>query len=517
MKEGRLGLAWLIGLCALGASSLACSEDSSSSPSTGGAGGAGGMGGAAGSGGTVATGGAAGGGGSGGAAGAPSCEGTPIPSNDPKLAAVIAALKAQLDPVKVPGGAVAIVVDGKLAHVVVAGSKVSGSCDPISADTLFRVGHITQVVTTMAALELAEQKKLSLSAPITDALPSFAVAAGKAVASDVTLGHLLTHSSGYAPGAVNALPCASLADSVAAANVPLWCQPGTMDVWDPANFSLAGLAVEAAAKKPFAAAARELVLDPLKMGGTFEPTEAVKLDHALGHQDSGFEQQLTGVDCGHLHPSTQYHASIQDVGKLAAALLSGGGGVLDPASVDDLFASHGPSFMSAHYRSYAFLRNAPLDAAFTGGRAAAFRQDMLLFPKQKLGIITLLNGTSGEAEAVSDAAAAQYSTIPISWPQKSYTAAAADLQSLVGKYEDNLGYKGVSKRTLEVSYDGTSLQAKLVEATQTGQLAPIWSKDNFEVALGSVTHELRFWRDTGGAPLAVSFADGGPPFYFVAP
>lgn len=510
-----VGWATSLALALLAASTSACSDDSSAAASTGGNAGTGGAGGG---GGSTTTGGAAGTAGNGGAAGAASCDGTPAPADDPKLAAVITALKAQLDPVKVPGGAVAVIREGKLAHVAVAGSKVAGKCDPVTADTLFRAGLLTEAVTTMATLALVESQKLSLSAPITSVVQSFKVLPGKAAASDVTLGHLLAQSGGYPAGSLDALSCSTLADSIASASVPLWCQPGAMAVWDPANFSLVGLAVESTVGKPFAAAARQIVLDPLKMGGTFDPVEAEKLDHSRGHLDSGFEQELSAVDCADTHPSTQYHASIQDLGKLAAALLSGGGGVIEPATVDAMFAQHGPSFFSEHYHGYGVAGHAPLGVVYLNGVAAGFQLEMLLLPKQKTGIVTVLNGTTGSAQAVDEVFTTQYSTVALPWPKKPYSAGIADLQAVVGKYEDDLGFKGVAKRTLEVTLAGTELQAKLVETNELAKVTPVWSRDNFELTLAGQTHDLRFWRDASDAVFAATFRwKAGPPFYLVKP
>ncbi len=193
-------------------------------PSDASTGGTAGDGGTSGSGGTTTTGGSggsAGSAGSGGGAGAPSCAGTPAPTDDPKLAAVIGKLHDQLNPLKAPGGAFAIILGGKLTHVVVSGSKVSNACDPITPETLFRTGQITEVVTTMATLALVDQKKLSLTAPITDAIPSFQAPPGNGLAKDLTLAHLLADRGCYSAAAAGAFKCSTLADSVGSANVPL--------------------------------------------------------------------------------------------------------------------------------------------------------------------------------------------------------------------------------------------------------------------------------------------------------
>jgi methyl acetate hydrolase len=88
-----------------------------------------------------------------------------------------------------------------------AGVRATDADDPITADTMLRIASMTKMVTTVAALQLVEQGKLDLDAPVDTYRPEFAsleVLEGfdgdtprlRAPAGRATVRHLVTHTSG---------------------------------------------------------------------------------------------------------------------------------------------------------------------------------------------------------------------------------------------------------------------------------------------------------------------------------
>ena len=55
-----------------------------------------------------------------------------------------------------------------------AGPRAVGESDPVTVDTMFRIASMTKMVTTTAALQLVEQGKLDLDAPVENYRPEFA-------------------------------------------------------------------------------------------------------------------------------------------------------------------------------------------------------------------------------------------------------------------------------------------------------------------------------------------------------
>lgn len=94
----------------------------------------------------------------------------------------------------VPGASVAVLRDGA---VVAAASGTLNLDTGVEAttDSLFQIGSITKVWTATVVLQLVEEGRVELDAPVRTYLPEFRVA-DEDVSEAVTVSHLLTHTSG---------------------------------------------------------------------------------------------------------------------------------------------------------------------------------------------------------------------------------------------------------------------------------------------------------------------------------
>ena len=88
------------------------------------------------------------------------------------------ALKDKLDPYvedgRLPNYLLSIYHKGNLIYEAKKGHVDVSLEKPIERDTIFWVASMTKAVTSVAALQLVEQGKLSLDAPLSDYLPEFA-------------------------------------------------------------------------------------------------------------------------------------------------------------------------------------------------------------------------------------------------------------------------------------------------------------------------------------------------------
>ncbi|OEZ62740.1 serine hydrolase domain-containing protein [Duganella sp. HH105] len=100
-------------------------------------------------------------------------------------------LGVQMKRLGIPGMAVAVVKDGQLALIRTYGNASVEFGIPVSADTAFAINSITKAFTGVAAMRLAEQGRLDLSAPVGRYLADLPEAWRK-----VTLRQLLSHMSG---------------------------------------------------------------------------------------------------------------------------------------------------------------------------------------------------------------------------------------------------------------------------------------------------------------------------------
>src|SRR5437773_3409004 len=101
----------------------------------------------------------------------------------------------------VPGGALAVVKDGRLVYTRGYGWADRENKVPVKPTSLFRIASISKPFTAVAVLKLIEEQKLGLDAPVWDLLdPASWVPGGKN--SDerwkqITARHLLQHTGGW--------------------------------------------------------------------------------------------------------------------------------------------------------------------------------------------------------------------------------------------------------------------------------------------------------------------------------
>jgi methyl acetate hydrolase len=107
---------------------------------------------------------------------------------------------------KIPAAVGMAATEGKTLYTGAFGERDSGT--PVTADSIFAIASMTKAVTTVAALQLVEQGKVTLDEPVAKHLPQLEKldvldgfdAAGKPILRPakipITLKHLLTHTSG---------------------------------------------------------------------------------------------------------------------------------------------------------------------------------------------------------------------------------------------------------------------------------------------------------------------------------
>ncbi len=172
---------------------------------------------------------------------------------------------------KLPG---AVLVVGHNGHIVFkhayGNRALEPSVEPMTQDTIFDMASLTKVlVTTTAVLQLYEQGKLDLDAPVARYLPDFA-ANGK---ERITIRQLMTHYSGL-PEDVNlkddwGLAKPDKAEGIRRAlNSTPYGPSGQTFKYSDINFITLGALVESLSGHPLETYAREHIFHPLGMHQT---------------------------------------------------------------------------------------------------------------------------------------------------------------------------------------------------------------------------------------------------------
>lgn len=186
-------------------------------------------------------------------------------------------------------GAVALAVrrDGVLFEAAAGRRDLSGPAT-MSADTIFWLASMTKAIVSVGAMQLVEQERLSLDAPVGEVLPALAApwvlegfdADGaprlRPARTVMTLRHLLTHTSGFGYPDWNAdLSRALKHDDLPriptnfdqVTRFPLLFDPGTD--WNYGiSVDMVGLMIEAVGRQSLGRYLREHVLGPLGMENT---------------------------------------------------------------------------------------------------------------------------------------------------------------------------------------------------------------------------------------------------------
>jgi CubicO group peptidase (beta-lactamase class C family) len=186
-------------------------------------------------------------------------------------------------------GVVAVAADGNdVIYQGAFGKRDLSKPDAMTTDSVFWIASMTKAVTAAGAMQLVEQGKLSLDAPIGEVLPDLAspqVLEGfdangapklRPASRPITLRHLMTHTAGFCYDMWNGDMGAYLEKTGTpgiitckhdALKTPIVSDPGTR--WEYGiNIDFVGKAVEAASGKKLDAYLRDNVFAPLGMSDT---------------------------------------------------------------------------------------------------------------------------------------------------------------------------------------------------------------------------------------------------------
>jgi CubicO group peptidase (beta-lactamase class C family) len=332
-------------------------------------------------------------------------------------------LKDRMRELKVPGVSVAVFRNGRIEWTHAWGVADAKTGRRIDRDTRFQAASISKPVAAAAVLALVSRGRLSLDADVNAHLTSWTLPANEhTVAQPVTLRRLLTHSAGttvhgfrgYARG--EEVPTlVQLLDGVKPANsapVRVDIPVGSRWRYSGGGISIAQLVVEDETQKPFAQAARELVLQPFRMDNStyVQPLPAdLREKAATGHRGSG--DPVAGN--WHTYPE-QAAAGLwttpEDLAKFAIGLQKIAAGasamVMSRALAQDMLRRR----MGDWGLGVGVLGDGAATRFSHGGANEGFRAFWVGFRDQASGVVVMTNSDAGAplANAIVRAVAREY-------------------------------------------------------------------------------------------------------------
>ena len=120
-----------------------------------------------------------------------------------RLRVIDKVLQGYIDKNEVPGTVALIARKGKIEYLKSFGMKDVEENQPMKDDVIFRIASMTKAVTTVAVMILYEEGRFKLDDPISNYIPEFKnmkTVNGENVEQEITIRHLLTHTSGLSIG-----------------------------------------------------------------------------------------------------------------------------------------------------------------------------------------------------------------------------------------------------------------------------------------------------------------------------
>ena len=199
----------------------------------------------------------------------------------------------------IPGLTYAIVVKDSIVHSGNSGIANMEKKYPVSYSTAFRIASMSKSFTAMAILQLRDQGRLKLDDPMHFYIPELKqVKPASPDAPDITIRHLLTHSSGLPEDNPWGDRQLSVSDTqmleMISKGLSLSNPPGTGYEYSNLGYAMLGHIIKKASGKYYADYIKENILDPLGMKSTwYEVDEVPEKQLAIGYRrlDGKWEKQ----------------------------------------------------------------------------------------------------------------------------------------------------------------------------------------------------------------------------------
>ena len=296
-----------------------------------------------------------------------------------------------------PGGTIGIIKDGKLVFAKGYGSANLDYNIPNEPQTVYRIGSTSKQFTAACIVLLSQQGKLSLEDKLVKFFPDF-----PAYANDITIQHLLNHTSGIRDYLILArLSGLGSEDHYTDQIVEKWLtnqeelnfNPGDEYLYSNSGFWLLGQIVKSASGVTMAEYAEENIFNPLEMNNTHfhnDHKQIVK-NRASGYRPNrqgGFAISMTTLD---MIGDGGIFTTVEDLAKWDASFY--GSEILNKhfwekmTQVGTLNNDEDLTYASGlEVTTYKGLK-----ITQHGGSMVGFRAEMIRFPEAQFTVIILAN------------------------------------------------------------------------------------------------------------------------------
>lgn len=311
-------------------------------------------------------------------------------------------IASEIDAKAIPGLSIALVDDQQIVWARGFGLADPKRRRPATAETVYRVGSVSKLFTDIAVMQLVEQGRLDLDAPVRNVLTEFSPKQSES--KPITLRQLMSHHSGL----VRESPVGNYFDpseptltaTVKSLNESeLIYTPELRTKYSNAGIAVVGLVLEQVAGDPFARAIEQRLLAPLRLNRTrFEPTPELRPLLAAG-QMTTFDGRRFAAPTFALGtaPAGNLYSNVLDLGRFLSVLFADGkgpdGAMLKAESLRQMMepqfaktgdkGSFGLGFALTNLDGHRRIGH--------GGAVYGFSTEVAALPADKLGVVAIAN------------------------------------------------------------------------------------------------------------------------------
>lgn len=249
----------------------------------------------------------------------------------------------------VPGIAFSVIYKGKVAFSGGVGYADRATKAPMTETIPFGIASISKSFTAVVIGQLVREGRLALDTRVTDVLPRFQ-SRNVPDLSDVTVEHLLTHTSGirkdadtiHGPDAE--YPTGEqLLRLVDTPHFQSW-YPGEDYAYSNVAYAFAGQVIEAVTGKPYAVNLQERIFDPLGMIDTY--VDRSEPNPAVGHEREVFGgNRVNYPKSNTMAPAFGIFSTAADISKYITALMEQENGSLPSLGVTGAWLAERDDFL----------------------------------------------------------------------------------------------------------------------------------------------------------------------------
>ena len=289
-------------------------------------------------------------------------------------------LEQDVEDYNIPGMSVMVVNSEEVLF-----SGTYGNCESI--ETPFIIGSMSKSFTALAIMQLVEQGKIELDAPISDYIDCSLYLKSPKEGEQISVRQLLNQTSGL--GAYHKFRTARITDSYG------------KYVYANVNYSILGEIIERVSGQTYSDYVEQYIFTPLGMKKTSATLEDGKRDGLIPGYRNYFGIPVQGEpdypddNSWSLVPAGYIVSSAEDMGKYLQMYLNGGEGIITQDSISTMFYDNVPVNESGKdYYGMGWMTSCNLlgeEVINHSGLVENYTSNMFIFPKRDEAIVVLVN------------------------------------------------------------------------------------------------------------------------------